>query len=35
MRRNVGDVIQLGKQGPEVEVRWEHSMSSTTLTHIG
>lgn len=35
MRLNPGDLIQLGGHGPEVEVRWEISTSTTELTLIG
>ena len=35
MRLKVGDVIQLGKQGPEVEVRWELAPKSSVLHLIG
>jgi pSer/pThr/pTyr-binding forkhead associated (FHA) protein len=35
MRLNVGDVIQLGKQGPEVEVRWDLAPKTSVLTLIG
>lgn len=35
MRLNTGDVIQLGKQGPEVEVRWELVKPTSVLTLIG
>jgi serine protease Do len=35
MRLNVGDLIQLGRQGPEVEVRWELAPKTSVLTLIG
>jgi len=35
MRLNVGDVIQLGRQGPEVEVRWELAPKTSVLHLIG
>ena len=35
MRLNVGDVIPLGRQGPEVEVRWKLAPKTSVLTLIG
>ncbi|MDQ2929351.1 MAG: FHA domain-containing protein [Gemmatimonadota bacterium] len=32
MRLQVGDVIQLGAQGPEIEVRWD--AATTTVLHL-
>lgn len=32
MRLHVGDVIQLGAQGPEIEVRWD--AATTTVLHL-